>query len=82
MPAQQGRRQPDPSRAKGSGQLLRKIECAEPPWPSERSIPGTYSVGGRHVIEPTSPIRDSSRWIDKAPGIMTPTHRAAPRRDI
>ena len=34
---------------------------AEPRWPSERSIPGTYSVGGRHMTGPTSPARDSSR---------------------
>jgi hypothetical protein len=28
-------------------------------------------VGGRHVPGPTSPDRDSSREIDKAPGICS-----------
>src|SRR5580704_13516861 len=37
-------------------------------------------VGGRHVPGPTSPDRDSSREIDKAPGIMLLTHPAAPPR--
>ena len=35
-------------------------------------------VGGRHMSGPTSPDRDSSREIDKAPGIMLLTHPAAP----
>src|SRR5579864_9088735 len=37
-------------------------------------------VGGRHLPGPTSPDRDSSREIDKAPGIMLLTHPAAPPR--
>jgi hypothetical protein len=37
-------------------------------------------VGGRHMPGPTSPDRDSSREIDKAPGIMLLTHPAAPPR--
>ncbi|CDX49548.1 hypothetical protein MPL1032_100105 [Mesorhizobium plurifarium] len=35
----------------------------------ERSIPGAYKVGGRHVRKPTGLPRDSSLRIDKAPGI-------------
>jgi hypothetical protein len=38
-------------------------------------------VGGRHMPGPTSPDRDSSREIDKAPGIMLLTHPAAPLRE-
>ena len=35
-------------------------EGSDPRHPMERSIPGAYKVGGRHMSEPTGPVRDSS----------------------
>lgn len=39
--------------------------------PVEKSIPGTYKVGGRRMSKPTSRDRDSSLGINKAPGKMS-----------
>jgi hypothetical protein len=36
--------------------------------PVEKSIPGTYKVGGRRMTKPTGLARDSSLGINKAPG--------------
>ena len=36
--------------------------------PVEKSIPGTYKVGGRRVTKPTGLARDSYLGINKAPG--------------
>src|SRR5690606_137248 len=40
------------------------------------TIPGTYKVGGRRVPGPTSPDRDSSLGINKAPGNMNSCREA------
>ena len=47
-------------------------ERCDPRQPMERLILGAYKVGGRRVKGPTGPSRDSSLWINKAPGNVTP----------
>src|SRR5690349_15579991 len=51
---------------------------AEPQWPQELRPREPTEVGGRHMSEPTGPVRDSSLQDRKAPGVLTPSHLTAP----